>query len=78
MGTTEQPKSVRYETAYQGGPGVGRAVLSIAKPPEKPPSFIDRNLKAGKLVLKEGAREAVVEFIKWLLLGRKRQPAAEV
>lgn len=45
-------------------------------PPAKPPgpSFIDRNLKAGKFVLKEGAREAVVELIK-LFLGLKRPPA---
>ena len=39
------------------------------EPPEKPPRppFIDRNLKAGKFVLKEGAREAIVEAIKWIL-----------
>ena len=45
------------------------------EPPENPsgPSFIDRNLKAGKFVLKEGVREAIVESIKGLL-GLKSQP----
>ncbi len=44
-----------------------------AKPPRPP--FIDRNLKAGKFVLKEGTGEAVWEIIKWLVSGRKREPA---
>ena len=45
-------------------------------PVPKPPgsSFIDRNLKAGKLVLKEGVREAIVESIKWII-GLKSPPA---
>lgn len=73
---TGQP--VRYETDLRAGEGTGLAdprQMRPPEPPEKPPTFIDRNLKAGRLVLREGAREAVVEFIKWLLLGRKRQPA---
>ena len=36
---------------------------------------MDLNWKMGKPVLKEGAREAIVEFIKWLVSSRKRQPA---
>ena len=45
-------------------------------PPTKPPwrRFMDLNWKMGKPILKEGAREAFVETIKWLL-GFKRQPA---
>ena len=45
---------------------------------KKPPWqwFMDLNWKMGKPVLKEGAREAIVEFIKWLVSSRKRQPAA--
>ena len=55
-------------------PTVSLVKAKVDPKPPRPP-FIDRNLKAGKFVLKEGAREAVVGLIKWLLLGRKRQPA---
>ena len=63
-----------------GEPSVSLILEGVSvslEPPVKPPKppFIDRNLKAAKLVLKEGAREAIVETIKWFLLGRKRQPA---
>ena len=54
--------------------------VGTAKPPVKPPKppwqrFMDLNWKMGKPILKEGAREALVEFIKWFVSGRKRVPA---
>ncbi len=54
-------------------PTVSLVKAKVDPKPPRPP-FIDRNLKAGKLVLKEGVREAIVESIKWIL-GLKSQPA---
>ena len=54
-----------------------RVPTAAPDPPVKPPRppFIDRNLEAGKVVFREAIREVVVECVKWLLSGRKRQPA---
>ena len=55
---------------------LSQAQVTVTRRSRKPPRppFIDRNLEAGKVVLKETIREAIVESIKWLLSGRKRQP----
>lgn len=74
----EKPKKKNISLPPITSPG-GRMSIRVTKvapdPPVKPsgPSFIDRNLRAGKFVLKEGVREAIVESIKGLL-GLKSQP----
>ena len=82
---TNQPKPRRASVTLRAKPlhvelnfTATAKLNTVPKPPApKPPRppFIDRNLKAGKFVLKEGAREAVWEIIKWLVSGRKREPA---
>ena len=55
-----------------------KVTLTPGVKPAKPPRlrrFKDQNWKAAKFFSKEVAREAIVESIKWLLFGRKRQPA---
>ena len=79
---TTKPEPLRASVTLRGRPisvtaTIGKPTL-IVRQPTKPPwhrRFIDRNLRAATLLLKEATREAIVESIKWLLFGRKRQPA---
>ena len=73
---TNTPEPLRASVTLHGdlvGSISATAQLGPVPKPPRPP-FLDRNLKAGKFVLKEGAREAIVEFIKWIL-GLKSPPA---
>ena len=65
--------TVEYRSTYQYDPNPRSDAPPDVKPPEPPrhKRFLDRNLKWAKALLKEG----IVESIKWLILGRKRQPA---
>ena len=74
---TNKPEPLRASVTLHGdlvGSISATAQLGPVPKPHRPP-FIDRNLKAGKFVLKEGGREAVWEIIKWLVSGRKLEPA---
>ena len=68
-------EDVTIEVAtYQGA---APSTVEDGRPP-KPPwhrLFKDRNWKAAKFLSKAAIPEAIVEFIKWWLSGRKCQPA---
>ena len=78
-----KPPAVRLQTNFRLGAGTGSALPYWEKPtkqpkPPKPPwlrRVKDRNLEAAKPVLKVVAREGIVEFVKWLLFGRRIQSA---
>ena len=70
--------TVSYETAFQGGPGVGSATLS---PPErktpKPPWqwFMDLNVNAMKWLAPKILQNLIWDIGKWILgLRRQHQP----
>lgn len=59
----------------QASAGIPEVEANLSPPKREPPKrgwqrFMDLNWKTGKPVLKEVAREAIVEFVKWLLARR--------
>ena len=72
----EEQKYANVSGTFISPPGSISARIGTVDPdpPVKPPwhrRFMYRNFKLAKPLLKE----VIVEFVKWLILGRKRQPA---
>ena len=74
---TNKPKPLDASGTLHGGLVGSLSGAASLGPVPKPPwqRFMDLNWKVGKPVLKEAAREAIVEIIKWFVSGRKRESA---